>query len=392
MSFLKKYADLSNWKLFFITAIVIKLALLSFIITLAHNWHGLVIQPDDGSYFSAVDNFLYNHCYCYIANLPFAGRMPGYSLVYLLFRLVLSPTPAVMAVVVFQFLLSCISAYVLCLIAFNIFNSTRVAVLTFFLYCISAFPGIFDLYIVAESLSASVFIFTLYYLFKAFESFEKRNKYLFLSGIFLTWAIFLRPYIGIFIIIIPIFILSKLYVAKTATIKNLFISLLLFGLPFALCESAWVYRNYNATHRLILLEDDMQLSYGKVYSLPWLAIDNLVYTWGEDATNFNEGSAGSYFRNVQDKAFKGFPARVFHNVSTYNNDSLVHLKAMYMKYMTTRDTNESKALEATILKLSEVYKQDYITHNRFAYYTYKPYTCLKRLILSGGYRYTQFKG
>src|SRR6185437_5439402 len=159
-----------------------------------------------------------------------------------------------------------------------------------------------------------------------------------------------------------------------------------------LCESAWVYRNYNATHRLILLEDDMQLSYGKVYSLPWLAIDNLVYTWGEDATNFNEGSAGSYFRNVQDKAFKGFPARVFHNVSTYNNDSLVHLKAMYMKYMTTRDTNESKALEATILKLSEVYKQDYITHNRFAYYTYKPYTCLKRLILSGGYRYIQFKG
>ena len=392
MRLLNTYKNLSNWKLFFITAFVIKIAMLSYIITLAHNWNDIVLQPDDGSYFSPVDNFLSTHCYCYLQNLPFAGRMPGYSIIYLAFRLVLQPNSAVMAMVLFQFLFSCISSYALCLVAYKVFNSVRVALITFFLYCINPFPGIFDLYIVAEGLSASVFIITLYYLFKAFESSKSRNKYLFLSGLFLTWAIFLRPYIGIFILIIPFFIIYKLYAAKAASLKNLLLGLSFFSIPFILCESGWVYRNYNATHRIILLEDDMPLAYGKLYHAPWLAVDNLVFTWGEDAANFDEGSPGSYFRNTEDKKFKGFPARIFHNITTYNKDSLLHLKQMYIKYTASNDTNVSNALSAPIIRLSNLYKEDYISHNGLAYYGSKPFKCLRRLFLSGGYRYIQFQG
>jgi hypothetical protein len=388
---LHKYSNLNNQWLFIGTAVIIKLAILIYIITLAHNWHTIVLEPDDGSYFSPVENFLHHHGYCYIPSVPFAGRMPGYSLIYLLFRLLLSPAASVIAIVGLQFILSSLAAYILCLSINKIFQNTRIAVIAFFLYSFSTFIGVFDLYIAGESLSNSAFIFMLYYLLRALKEDKNKSQNMFVSGLFLTWAIFLRPYIGLFLLLFPFLIIYQLYGTYTKAITKLFLQVTLLCLPFTVCEVGWTVRNYVVTHRLILLEDNMAMAYGNTYSDSWLAVDNLVYTWGEDAANFDEGSLGSYFRHPSDPTPYAYPNRIFKNVTTYNNDSLLHLRALYGRTLDLKDTVEYNKLTADILRLCAIYKNDYINHNYLSYMTYRPVTSLKRLIIPGGYRYIQFK-
>ncbi len=390
-----KYAlsDISNWKLFVLIAILLRGPLWLYFghlvnvnLPLEQKLYSNFVLDDYMYFFSPVDNFFRNGTFSYIGKIPFTGRMPGYSAVYFLFRLLCSPQPATYCVVGVQFILSSLSVYVLALTAFKIFESKRVFYITYCLYILAVFPGFFDFIIVAESFSVSALIFTLYYLIKYIKE-GNHTSHLVLSGAFLTWTIFLREYTGLLIVIFPVALfLHHILIKKDSFIKAVKIGVL-FCMPFIIADSAWIARNYKATGNFVPITSSDEDSYGKLYSQSWNAIDDLVYVWGENAAPFDPRGMSYYFREPADKGNYMFPAAIFKNVSTYNADSLIHLRQLYGIYYFAKDTAIEHASEKRILYLCAIYKNDYISHNHFAYYITKPLKDIKYLTFFSGTGY-----
>ena len=392
-SILSAFSNPFNWKAFILLAIILRgllWAYMGYLVSIhvepTNRIETYFVQDDYGYFFTPVDNYFKSGHFTYLPSSTFTGRMPGY-MVYFLFRFLFTQQVSILLIIAMQFLLSAVSVYILGLIAYSIFNNNkRCFYATFFLYVLAIFPGFFDFFIIAESLSVSTLIFCLYYLTK-YIKIEPKNRYLALSGFFLTWTIFLREYTGLLIAIIPLSLGYYYYFRKKE--KFLFITkkLLLFCLPFIVCEGLWVARNYSATKQIILLEAPMEVAYGDLYSKSWQALDNLVFTWGENASPFDKTTLGYYYRNPKEAVSPNFPEQIFRNVTTYNKDSLLHLHSLYKSFFYNEDSTQKRLLDARIVSLCEIYKQDYVSHNFIHYWVIKPLNDLKYFILFSGTGY-----
>src|SRR5581483_4990284 len=126
------FANPFNWFAFILLAIILRGILWAYFGHLVHIHlsgdeviENYFVKDDYLYFFHPVDNYFLNGHYAYLAGVPFTGRMPGYTIVYFLARLIFSQQIALWAVILLQFLLSAISVYVLSLIAYNLFNSKR---------------------------------------------------------------------------------------------------------------------------------------------------------------------------------------------------------------------------------------------------------------------------
>src|SRR4029077_13443195 len=275
----QNFLNTSNWKLYLLIAILLRGLFWSYFAHLVHvnvppdNRIGNYIVKDDYLYFfGPVENFFKVGGYNYLQNVPFTGRLPGYSIVYLLLRCILSPQIAVYFTVGLQFLLSTISVYVLAFTVSIIFESKRFFHITFWLYILAAFPGFFDFFIIAESFSVSSLIFCFYFLTKYLISGE--YKTLILSGLFLAWTIFLREFTGLLIVVIPSILGIYFLFMKKEPFFSVVKLLFLFCLPFILADGIWATRNYISTKKIILLTTPEEEAYGKLYAASWETLDN----------------------------------------------------------------------------------------------------------------------
>ncbi len=275
-SILSAFSNPFNWKAFILLAIVLRgivWAYLGYMVSIhvepGNRIENYFVMDDYGYFFTPVDNYFRTGHFSYLSGVTFTGRMPGY-MVYFLFRFLFSQQVSILLVIAFQFLLSAISVYVLSLIAYYIFdNNKKCFYITFTLYVLAIFPGFFDFFIIAESFSVSSLIFSLYFLIKYIKV-EGNNKYLLLSGLFLTWTIFLREYTGLLILVIPLWLAYYMYFKKKEAILSITKIIMLFCLPFMLSETLWVARNYSATKQIIFLETPMEVAYGDLYSKSYL--------------------------------------------------------------------------------------------------------------------------
>ncbi len=387
------FSDTSNWKWFVLLAVLVRSPLWFYFGHLVNvhlpadqRVYTYFVRDDYSYFFDPVDNFFKNGTYSYSNNIPFTGRLPGYSVVYFLFRLICSPQPAAYCVIVLQFLLSSLSVYVLALTSSKIFDSKRAFYITYCLYVLAVFPGFFDFFIIAESFSVSALIFSLYFLVKYIKD-GNRASHVVLSGAFLTWTIFLREYTGLLIAIFPAALfMHHLFVKKDSFVKAIRTGLL-FCMPFILADSAWIARNYKATGNFIPIASADVDTYGKLYSVPWNTIDDLINAWGENGAPFDASGMAYYYRAPSEKINYNFPERIFKNVTTYNTDSLIHLRQLYATYYYTHDTMLEHATQARIVILCSIYKNDYVTHNRFTYLVIRPIKGLKYLMLFSGTGY-----
>ncbi|MGP8215903.1 MAG: hypothetical protein ACLQQ4_10095 [Bacteroidia bacterium] len=387
------FSNISDWKWFVFIAILLRGPLwlyfghlINITFPADQKLYSYFIKDDYLYFFVPVDNYFHTGTFSYMGNIPFTGRMPGYSVVYFLFRLMFSMQNATYCVIGLQFILSSISVYVLALTSYKIFENKRAFYITYFLYILAVFPGFFDFIIVPESFSVSALIFSLFFLVKYFKE-GHRAKHLIFSGAFLTWTIFLREYTGLLIIAFPVVIgIYHLFVRKDKLVKALTAGTL-FCLPFIIADGAWVIRNYRATSQFIPVTCALEDSYGKLYSISWSALDDMVSTWGENGAPFDVTGLAYYYRTPQAKINIHFPARIFKNTTTYNADSLVHLRQLYATFYYTKDTAIERTTQNRILELCSLYRQDYISHNQFAYYIIRPVKNLKYLMFFSGTGY-----
>jgi len=185
--------------------------------------------------------------YChgtYMIN-DYASRMPGMSLIYMPLRFLFSKHITLTLFIIIQTLLSAISTYLLAVIAEKIFKSKKIFLCVFILYLFCTHVKNYNNYLLSESLATSTLIISLFYLIKFSE---KRFFYhLLLSGVFITWSIFLRPFI------LPMLAIFTIYIFIFIN-KNRIRNIILFVLPFIIIETLWISRNYYLTSQIIPLQ------------------------------------------------------------------------------------------------------------------------------------------
>lgn len=140
---------------------------------------------DMSDYICPVENFLAN------GRWEPDLRLPGYSIIYLLFRSFLPMWYALFSMIVLQVLVGCVAAYLLAKSAYEVSGSKIVFIFIFLLFGLNKYMCFYDGYVISDSLSQNLIAISVYF----FSSFYlKREKiFLFYSGLLLGWTAFMRP-------------------------------------------------------------------------------------------------------------------------------------------------------------------------------------------------------
>lgn len=312
---------------------------------------------------------------------PFAGRMPGYSLPYMFLHFIFNKETSLFLLFSLQILLGAISVYLISRIAGKLFNSSKAFLLAFILFAISSHTAIFDIFSLAESFSVSATCFFLYFIYKYFE--DRKKSALVLSGIFITWAVFLRPFLGTLLLLFPIALL--ICDRKNLSFSKFIHTCFFFFIPFMICESAWIYRNFVVMKKFIPLETSLTESYGErgAYRTSAISIRQLIDAWGGKSAEFDENDEGGWFHH-KPLATAGdyiFPDYVFN--SSFNKDSLIQLKKIFNASIDTLLSDREKdSLNMLASSIALRYTDDYRKHNLFRYYLINPVKRFQRLVFT----------
>lgn len=249
-----------------------------------------------------------------------ACRMPGLAPVFVpIYWLTKSTVFTYNFVVIFQFLLSTLSVYLLGLIAHLLFDNKRVFIYVIILY--SMFYHIADHFLMADSQANSTLIIAVYFFIRSYKN-NFNFKYITISGVFFCWSIFSRliaimPFIVLFLIIVYFLLWKKKDIIKTMKVTFLFVLIL------GVCESAWIIRNKISLSKMIAFTVPECYS---TYSYNWLEYAKIPASWGYETTPW--ANEINWFLDEQSgKSSFNFPENVL--TTNYTIDSLVNIKREY---------------------------------------------------------------
>lgn len=348
-----------------------------------------IIQNDYYMFLGPVDHYFATGSYTLYegSNEVFAGRMPGYAAPYFLLRLVFPKPVALPLLIICQILLSVVASYILGRLAFTWTGSLLIFYGTVLLYTISTYTSLFDLFTLAESFSVSAIILFVFYLDKSFQS---PNKLIFvlLAGFFLGWAIFLRPFLGLMIVFVPLILLVRHIRQSDGSLRTGITRVVLFCLPFVVMESAWVARNYIQKNQWILLEEGLSASYGDfgIYGKAAMGIRTLINAYGGDAAEFRQGSDAWWFHHASDQEAElfAFPSWLMKNEPELRG-KLEQIRGGYFQSMDTTLTLQVRTLsnETTAALAYDLARQIKREHP-FHFYGWNNLKRLRRFIITNG--------
>ena len=313
-----KFPSPSNWKFWVVLALLIKAGIFTFKILepgpqeLHYPGTFASFAGDSPSYIDPIEHLLANGSYAD------DYRMPGYGWIYYLIRLLFSQAAALNVLVLLQLVLSAVSVYALALIAYCVFRHLSYFYLSFFIYLISTYASLFDFKLLTESFCTSSIIFSTYFLLTGSE---KKSK-LFFSGLFLTWAIFLKP------VLAPVLIIFSSYLfLKNKIDKRYFAGwgkVFIFVIPFIILDGIWIIRNYKNYSKILPLTKtvyypSLEESYMSSLFRFMNAFGGSIVYWepGNDITFFYPASQAM-------KTETTLPATIY--TSKFNLDSLRIIK------------------------------------------------------------------
>lgn len=256
-------------------------------------------------------------------------RMPGYGMIYFIFRIFSSYNFTYNAIIIIQLVISSVSVYCLALISRLVLKSDKIFYLTFYMFLISNYSNYYDICLMTECLSSAFLIFGTWYFALYFE--KQKLKFLFFSGLFLAWCAFIRP---AFIVIMPIYALFFLFYSIKNN-KKFIKPLLIYGLVFIFADSAWTIRNYKVHGKFIPLTNGVYYPYvGDSYMRHTL---EFVQSWGGAVDLPDPHSALSWFGGIlfpgepEVKKYDSIPDYIY--TSKFNKDSLYALRIEVKKFM-----------------------------------------------------------
>ncbi len=314
--------------------------------------------------------------------LPWAYRMPGLLPIYAPLNVLLGTDWAKFTVILLQFFLELVSIYLLAKMAVAIFKN-KSFVICLVLYTFNTLASVYTVHATAESFCISFVIFSFHFIFKYSQT--RNNKHLFLTGLFLCWAIYFRTVVIIFIPVYLTLVLHFLYTNKNLNLKSAINELLVLFAVFILAETMWISRNYKTMGRFIPLND----SFEAIATKQELALYKLIITWGGDIQNWNP-SEGRWFvipstsrRRMYDADFqKTNPFRNYIFTLDYNLDSLVELRSIYWKtFKKTSPIDSSSYYKEAFVAKTNKYIQSFKQQKPLYYYLIAKLVHLKTFVL-----------
>lgn len=272
---------------------------------------------DSPSYTDPIENLLSNGQYA--PDL----RMPGYGAIYYLLRLLFSYNFTYNTIIIIQLITSSLSVYCIALLSQMVIKSRSAFYLTFYFFLVSSYSNYYDICLMTEPFCSAFLIFGTWYFALYFE--KHKVKHLFFSGLFLTWALFLRPVYASILFIYGFIFLIYAIKNKMHFVKPLFI----YGLTFIIVDGAWIIRNYNVHHQFVPLTRYVHYPYvGDSYMEHTL---EFVQSWGGAADLPDPHSAITWFGGIlfpgekEVKEYDSIPDYIY--TSKFNKDSLYQLRS-----------------------------------------------------------------
>lgn len=336
---------------------------------------------DTGSYIEPIENFIKKGTY----SPDF--RMPGYGISYLLFRLIFSNLASLNLLALLQLFLSSISVYILALLVKDIFGSDKWFYASFYLYLFSTFVSIWDIYILTESFAVSGLIFSVFYFVRAMKNFNYAS--LCLSGLFLTWVVFLRP-VSLVLFCLFISILLVVWIRDYRyTYSRIFKGIIVFLMAFLLIDGLWSTRNYKIYKRWIPLQRSITYPEDEKDVL-FMSLMPFLQSWGGNIFWWNPKAEINWFEYKHNspmirKQIKDiqFPQYIY--TSKFNYQDLLDVKDYIArsKDETISKDERDKYTRLTVERLDK-YTDSIRKEKPWVYYVYAPLNLFRKFLFHSG--------
>ena len=237
------------------------------------------VNGDAFSYLEPLDRLLDGGPYTYAINhLPaYAGRMPGYSVIYLPLRASFPRELAAYGATVFQAVLDGVAAVALALLAWHQARTRLAFGVVYVAYVISTQVSSWNHRLLTESPAASSAILAAWLVARGIEGKGRRN--FLAAGFFVAWCVFLKP-----LFILPFFLALAVLLLRRWPGINLNGALLVLA-PFVVAETLWVTRNLVVLNAFVPSQYDANAGYQHRRS--FLALMSFVQDLGGDLASWN---------------------------------------------------------------------------------------------------------
>jgi hypothetical protein len=304
-----------------------------------------------------------------------AIRTPYYSLFYLSFRLFFSESHACDLLAILQLIIEALSVLVLGEIVYRITKSKFAAGLAFICLMLSSWITYYSAEMMTESFTCSFLIFGFYY----FQSWVliRKNLQLFLSGLFIGYAVLMKPFLLPFMMFFPIALFFYLKNFRVfLKLSALFFTILFIGL------APWITRNYLVTRKLIVFTDPMYYPCKKSVT----ASTAFIEAWGGDPSWWvgQCRNAGTYFFPTKTDTTCEFQFPAYAFTPDYTQKDFNTIRGLMLRF---QENTANDSLDAAIAGKFNLMRQSVRTKYPFRYYIQAPLLRVKSAFLFSGSYY-----
>jgi len=218
-------------------------------------------HPDEHPYFGYC--FLTTCCSCGLCDYlcpaenlvtwgcfgPHTTRLPGYAIIYLLFRLFLPTLYAIFSMAILHIIIGAIASYLLAKAVYIVSYSKTLFLFTFIMYGLNPYVTLLDVTPYADALSTYFVSISIYLIT---EYMIKQNRSLLIySGLLLGWSAFMRP--ANIVLFIPSSIALLLLIKESNIIKKIKTALL-FLYPVTIIMTSFYLFYYIDTGELFRIK------------------------------------------------------------------------------------------------------------------------------------------
>ncbi len=381
MSFKSKYL---------VVVVILKLLLFAFIHygylkNEPNNMTGVFYNGKDyTSYISPVINLIDNGTYyeqsdtkkLYAHKAP--GMLPIFGIIYFLTGSA-NIGLALNLLVLVQLLAECLAAYLLVVLANNLFKNNRINWLVVVLNGLCAYVSFYTHQTTSEAFVTCFIIFAFYF-FERYYATQSIN-YLFFSGFFIAWSIFFRPVRCV--IFIPFTYLIFTGIGSSFfnhLVKKIKLTLLL-AFTFLLFDGIWISRNYMQLNRIIPFDICLE-NFGTPQFRSMLA---LITSWGgNNQTWIDKSEANWFFASDINKPSSEAELETYHFpkhvVQLLGTKKLEELRYLNRISSDKKDSANYLKFENELESKCKIYIDKYKANYSIQYYFISGFRCLKSLL------------
>jgi hypothetical protein len=240
-----------------------------------------VITNDDASYFHPPLEYLKGNGWqedYWGGKIGYFIRPPGYGLLYLFFLKITDFSSSLKFLKLLQLLLFSISVYWFYFIAVAALKNNKLALIGAAVYGLSPFFIGFLYYTLTEGITPALLLGFVFLLFKAHQSDKRKNLFYTLASTLFAYLFIVRPVLGIFGLLLPVFLIHDF---KNEKFKIILFRLFVFGSLALSLMTVWQIRNYKIAGKYVGLHPIYFEDGNTIYREPFKQYWDFAGGWAE---------------------------------------------------------------------------------------------------------------